>query len=208
MAKTTAFEEHTDAYDDWFDRNAAAYSAELKAIRELLPNADLHGMEIGVGSGKFAEPLGIVIGVEPCEQMAEKARALGIEVVPGVAEALPFADGVFDYALMVTTICFVDDVVRSFREALRVLRPGGFILVAYVDKESELGRQYLTNRHKSRFYQEATFYSTREVLAHLETAGFGWTEVRQTLIADASDQRVAPGYGDGGFVVVKAMKEI
>ncbi|MCK4503713.1 MAG: class I SAM-dependent methyltransferase, partial [Desulfuromonadales bacterium] len=133
MPKIDAFEEHSDAYDDWFDKNRAAYEAELKAVRQLLPAGAVRGMEIGVGSGKFAVPLGIKIGVEPSSQMAVKAEKLGIEVHPGVAEELPFAADQFDFVLMVTTICFVDDVVQSFREALRVLQPGGAIIVAYVD---------------------------------------------------------------------------
>ena len=207
MARINAFEQHSDAYDEWFDKNAEAYAAELEAIRQLLPNAGARGLEIGVGSGKFAVPLGISVGVEPSPEMAAKARALGIDVHSGVAEQLPFAAGEFDFTLMVTTICFVDDAVQSFREALRVLKPGGCLLVAFVDKESELGRTYQANRSSSRFYQQATFFSTRELLSHLETAGFGNTTIKQTLIPGAARNRVADGFGEGAFVVIKAIKE-
>ena len=206
MPKMDAFEKHSDAYDDWFEKNQGAYEAELKAVRQLLPVGDVRGMEVGVGSGKFAVPLGIEIGVEPSEKMAVKAEKLGIEVHPGVAEKLPFSANQFDYVLMVTTICFVDDVVQSFREALRVLVPEGCILVGFVDMESELGQKYLQNRHKSKFYKEATFFSTQEVLGHLKAAGFGTTEVKQTLIPDDTDQAVIDGFGRGAFVVIKAMK--
>jgi len=205
MPKIGAFEEHSDAYDDWFDNNQLAYAAELKAVRQLLPDKTAVGMEIGVGSGKFAVPLGIKVGVEPSAQMAAKSKQLGIEVHSGVAENLPFDAEQFDFTLMVTTICFVDDVVQSFREALRVLKPGGSIIVAYVDKASELGQKYLANRSKSKFYQQATFFSTTEILDYLKKAGFGATQVKQTLIASSSDQTVLDGYGQGGFVVVKAV---
>jgi len=207
MPKIDAFENNSDAYDDWFENNSAAYAAELKAIRQLLPTGDFLGLEVGVGSGKFAVPLGIKIGVEPSQKMAAKAKKLGIEVHSGIAEKLPFPATQFDFVLMVTTICFVDDVDQSFCEALRVLKPGGFIIVAYVDKKSELGQKYLANRNKSKFYQQATFFSTSEVLKYLRNAGFGSTEVKQTLIADACDQTVIDGYGKGGFVAVKAVKE-
>ena len=206
MAKTAAFEQFSDAYDDWFERNPEAYQAELKAVRELLPPGPAQGMEVGVGSGKFAIPCGIEIGVEPCVQMAEKARELGIRVVPGVAEVLPFPEAEFDFVLMVTTICFVDDIVQSFREALRVLKPGGCLLSGYVDRESELGRRYQENRESSRFYREATFFSTEEVLEALHRAGFAETETRQTLIPDADSMLVKPGYGEGAFVVIRAVK--
>lgn len=207
MPKIDAFENNSDAYDDWFDKNSAAYAAELKAVRQLLPNSDAQGMEVGVGSGKFAVPLGIKIGVEPSPQMAAKAKQLGIDVHPGVAEKLPFAAEKFDFVLLVTTICFVDDAVQAFREALRVLKSGGSIIVAYVDKASELGKKYLENREKSKFYQQATFYSTEEVLGHLQSAGFGTTEIKQTLIPSAPEQTVEDGYGAGAFVVVKAYKK-
>jgi SAM-dependent methyltransferase len=207
MPKIDAFENHSDAYDDWFEKNSDAYAAELKAVRELLPSSPARGMEVGVGSGKFAVPLGIRIGVEPSTQMAAKAKALGIEVHTGVAEDLPFSADQFDFVLMVTTICFVDDIVKSFREALRVIAPGGAILVGFVDVESELGQKYLQNRHKSKFYQQATFFSTLQVLDHLQTAGFGQTEVKQTLIPDADKHAVCDGFGEGAFVVIKAVKD-
>ena len=206
MPKVDAFEKHSDAYDDWFEKNREAYEAELKAVQKFLPAGDVQGMEIGVGSGKFAVPLGIKIGVEPSEQMAVKAKQLGIEVHSGVAEALPFPAEQFDFVLMVTTICFVDDIVQSFREALRVLISGGCILVGFVDMESDLGQKYLQNRHKSKFYKEATFFSTREVLDHLKTAGFGATEVKQTLIPRDTEKTVLDGFGEGAFVVIKAIK--
>ncbi|MEA3362681.1 MAG: class I SAM-dependent methyltransferase [Thermodesulfobacteriota bacterium] len=206
MPKIDAFEKHSDAYDDWFEKNQDAYEAELKAVRQLLPAGDVRGMEIGVGSGKFAVPLEIKIGVEPSEQMAVKAGKLGIEVHSGVAEALPFPADQFNFVLMVTTICFVDDVIQSFREALRVLVSGGCIIVGFVDMESELGQKYLQNRHKSKFYKEATFFSTKEVLDHLQAAGFGATEVVQTLIPADTEKIVLDGYGEGAFVVIKAIK--
>ena len=205
MPRIDAFEQYSDVYDDWFARHPQAYAAELKAIRQLLPAGK--GMEVGVGSGKFAAPLGIRVGVEPSRQMAAKAEQLGIRVVHGVAESLPFAAEEFDFVLMVTTICFVDDLPQSLREALRVLKSGGCLLTGFVDKESELGQQYQENRGKSRFYGEATFYASDEVIALLGAAGFGALEIVQTLIPGEPDQTVREGYGAGAFVVIKALKE-
>ena len=59
MPKTDPFEKYTDAYDDWFARNPEAYQAELAAIRELLPSPLGRGVEVGVGTGKFAVPLAV-----------------------------------------------------------------------------------------------------------------------------------------------------
>ncbi|WP_457569242.1 class I SAM-dependent methyltransferase, partial [Desulfurobacterium sp.] len=160
MAKTESFDRFYREYEDWFERNRDVYKAELELIRSLLPQGK--GIEIGVGTGRFAAPLGIKIGVEPSDVMAEVARKRGIEVLKGVAEALPVPDESYDFALMVTTVCFVDDVLKSFKEAFRILRKGGVFIVGFVDKNSPLGKRYQEKKDKSRFYKEATFYSTEE----------------------------------------------
>src|SRR6202011_4339241 len=66
--------------------------SELRAVRGLLPK-DGVGMEIGVGSGRFAAPLGIRYGVDPSVKMRTLAQARGIEAVEGVAEKLPYRLG-------------------------------------------------------------------------------------------------------------------
>lgn len=205
MPKTEAFEKYSNEYDKWFDDHIDLYAAELEALRQLIP-AGVEGMEVGVGSGKFAVPLGIKIGVEPSEKMAGKARLQGIDVHPGVAEALPFSGCRFDFVLMVTTICFVDDIVKSLREVLRVLKPGGSIIVGFVDRESELGRQYSQKRESSRFYKDATFFSAPEVLRYLIESGFVITDVMQTLIPKELPKTILKGFGKGAFVVIKGMK--
>lgn len=207
MTKTAAFDTHSDEYDHWFDIHADLYGSELAAIRELLPDYPGEGLEVGVGSGKFAKPLGISTGVEPSAKMATKARELGIDVHEGIAEKLPFEDEYFDLVLMVTTICFVDDLDASFREAFRVLRPEGCILIGFVDKESELGREYMKRKQESRFYREATFFSTVEVLERLNKASFTRAEIRQTLCPGDPVRTVREGYGLGSFIALKCLKE-
>ncbi len=167
MPKIEPFEKHSDAYDQWFDDHRDFYAAELETIRRLIPPAGAKGLEVGVGSGKFAVPLGIKVGVEPSEKMANKARLKGVDVHSGVAEKLPFSDGLFDFVLMVTTICFLDDVAKSLTEAFRLLKAEGSIVVGFIDSESSLGRQYAEKKESSRFYKNAAFFSTSEVLKYL-----------------------------------------
>lgn len=204
--RTEQFEKYSDAYDRWFEDNPDLYEAELEVIRQMLPGNMAKGVEVGVGSGKFAGPLGITVGVEPSDKMAAKAIRRGIEVYSGVAEALPFADGRFHFVLMVTTICFVDDVHKSFNEAFRVLRPDGFIIVGFVDKQSELGKEYARKKEESRFYTDAEFFSTQEVLCYLKKAGFEVVEIRQTLISGELPGKLQNGFGAGAFVVIKGKK--
>ena len=206
MPKTEPFERYSHEYDEWFKNNIELYQAELDAVRQLMPPPGTKGLEVGVGTGKFAAPLGIKIGVEPSKKMAIKAREQGVNVFPGVAEALPFSDGRFDFVLMVTTICFVDDVIKSFKEVIRVLKDSGFLIVGFIDKGSELGTQYSEKKENSKFYKYATFYSAPEVLTYLKEAGSRIINVLQTLIPGELPNTILEGYGRGAFVVIKGMK--
>ena len=60
MPKAMAFEIHHRRYDEWFVRHAAAYQSELLAVRALLPWRGL-GLDIGVGTGRFAAPLMVMV---------------------------------------------------------------------------------------------------------------------------------------------------
>ena len=205
MPITEPFQEHTDRYEEWFEDHEAAYESELAAVEELVPTME-RGLEIGVGSGRFAGPLGFDVGLDPSPNMLEHARDRGIDVVVGVAEHLPFREGRFDAALIVTTICFVDDVPATLREANRVLAPDGRLVVGFVDKNSPLGELYQERREENPFYRDATFLSTGELADAMEAAGFIDLEFRQTIFENPADldapETARQGYGDGSFVVV------
>lgn len=211
VPKIRPFEENVERYEAWFDRCRLAYESELGAIRALMPRGG-EGLEVGVGTGRFAGPLGVRSGVEPSPAMGRLAIERGIEVRFGVAENLPFEDTSFDYLLLVVTVCFLDDVYLSFREAYRVLRPGGHILIGFIDRISALGRAYEKNREENVFYREATFFSTDEVIFYLSQAGFGEFVLRQTIFQHPAEMKetdpAKPGYGEGSFVVVRGEKLI
>lgn len=206
MIKAASFNKNSSEYDIWYTENQNTYASELKAVECLIPQG-LQGVEIGIGTGRFAKPLGITIGVEPSRPMAEIAKTHGINVLEGVAEQLPIEDCAFDYALMVTAICFFDDVKKAFQEAYRVISKKGFLIVAFIDKESDLGILYEKHKQNNVFYRNATFYSVSEVTNFLSQAGFQSFEYRQTVYSTENTiHEVKPGYGSGSFVVVKAIK--
>jgi len=208
--KIEPFVRHHRRYDEWFERHGPAYVSELLAVRALLPWEGL-GLEIGVGSGRFAAPLGVKYGIDPAREMLGYARARGVNVACAVAEALPFTDSVFDFALVVTTICFVDDARAMLREIARVLRPGGEIVIGLIDRESPLGQDYVTHQAENVFYREATFYSAAEVKALLKETGFSRLVWVQTLSIPLSEIReiepISGGTGRAAFLVVCAQTE-
>jgi hypothetical protein len=99
VAHPTPFESHVDRYERWFDRYPAAYRSELRAIGELLPPGGL-GLEIGVGTARFAEPLGIQIGIDPAGAMFRYACRRGIKAARR-HESLFYRDAVFFSAAQV-----------------------------------------------------------------------------------------------------------
>lgn len=210
MAKIDSFERHHERYEDWFTRHEAAYHSELLALRAVVPWQGL-GMEIGVGSGRFSSPLGVPVGLDPSGAMLGYAARRGIQVVRGVAEALPFLDAVFDYILLVTTICFVDDPVQMLAEARRVLRPQGALCVGFIDRETPLGQFYQAHQDENVFYRDATFYSASDVTALLQKGGFRHTVWAQTIFQPRGEiteiEPMRQGYGKGAFVVVRAERD-
>jgi ubiquinone/menaquinone biosynthesis C-methylase UbiE len=206
---TNVFEESAQEYDEWFDRHEFAYQSELAAVKAFMPNEG-RGLEIGVGTGRFAAPLGIKVGVEPAGTMAAIARKRGIEVYDAYAEKLPFEDESFDFILMVTVICFLPDPVQALVEATRVLKPGGHLIIGMIDPESPLGRSYQEKQEKSKFYQEARFNPVGQVLDWLQSLGYETPMTCQTLFKKVAEmanlEPIKAGHGVGGFVVIAAQK--
>ncbi len=209
MPKTKPFDENIEQYESWFKKNKFAYKSELKAIKKMIP-INKQGIEIGIGSGLFAKQLGIKTGVEPSEEMRKLSQKRGLKVYDGVGENLPIESASFDFALIVTTICFLDDVEKSFKEIYRILKSDGFFIIGFVDKESSLGKIYQKFKNENIFYKIARFFSTNEVLKLLEKSNFSAEKIVQTVFGNLSKiynvQEPKEGFGKGGFVVIKAIK--
>jgi ubiquinone/menaquinone biosynthesis C-methylase UbiE len=210
MAKTEPFDHYLSDYEQWFADHYFAFKSEIEAIRMVLPSKR-RGAEIGVGSGLFASALGIKEGCDPSATMRAKAVKRGINAIDGIAENLPYENGSIDFVLMVTTICFVDDVHKTFQEMNRVLKPGGEAIVAFVDKNSPVGKVYLQEKEKSIFYRDANFFSTEDIYKLLLCNGFIIKQTCQTLFGALDGvkeiQQPENGSGKGSFVVIKAKKD-
>jgi len=174
MARIEPFNRYLNDYEDWFKEHKYVYESELEAVRHFIPK-DKKGIEIGIGTGRFALPFGIREGVEPSIVMRHFALHKGLEVYDGIAEKLPLADDSYDFV-------------------------------------SPLGKTYEIMKDQNKFYRYATFYSTDEVKKLLKENCFKNIEIVQTVFGDLAAihniQLFKEGYGEGGFVVINAVKEI
>ena len=201
------FNRYYKRYDAWYDKNRFAYLSELEAIRKVLPKKG-KGLEIGVGTGRFAASLGIKYGIDPSKNMVKIAAQRVVKARIGWGEKLPFRSNTFDYAAIIITICFVKDPRKVLKESVRILKKRGKIIVGIVDKDSFLGKFY--RRKKSVFYKKAHFFGVKELTTLLKTAGFGRFSYYQTLfrLPDRIDsiEKTQRGFGKGGFVVISGEK--
>jgi len=201
------FGRYYERYDAWYDKNKFAYLSELEAIKKVLPR-DERGLEIGVGTGRFAAALGITTGIDPSKNMLMIARKRGVNVRLASGERIPFKNDIFDYAAIIITLCFVRNPGKVLKESRRVLKKNGKIIVGVVDRDSFLGKYY--QKKKSVFYRQAKFFNIKEVRNLLATTGFCRFSYYQTLSKPPSKtnsiQKPQKGFGKGGFVVIAGEK--
>lgn len=211
MNSNNPYQSYPLEYDLWYDQNRGAYLSELESVKEAIPTAGV-GLEIGIGTGRFAGPLSIEWGIDPAWEMLLRARERGVKGIRGEGEALPFNSRSFDYVVMVTVLCFLSSPGKVVEEAHRVLKEGGRLIVGLVDRESYLGRIYQAKKGKSLFYSEAKFYSIPDVLRLLPSVHWREIAVRQTLFESAGGgtavQASEEGSGEGGFVVISGRKRV
>jgi len=209
MQKIEPFDKFYSQYDNWFDKNNYAYKSELLAIKKVLLS-NKKAIEIGVGSARFASPLDIRIGIDHSKEMQKIAQKRGILVLGAVAENLPFREAIFKFVLLVTTICFVENINSVFREAYKILKLKGSLIIGFIEKNSNIGKLYKKRKKINIFYKNASFYSVRKVIYYLKKTGFKDFEFYQTIFHSLKEiNEVEPtkeGYGEGSFIVIKAIK--
>jgi ubiquinone/menaquinone biosynthesis C-methylase UbiE len=170
------FDEYANDYDHWFDEHDDVYQAQQRMLRAAIPDQG-RGLEVGVGSGRFAGAFDICCGIDPSRELLRIAKRRGVEVVLGRGEHLPYRPGSFDYVLMMTVICFLDDVKTVFCEVNRVLRPGGILVVGFIEEGGKIYRFYHHESTKGRFLRFAKFRAVGEVDRFFRDAGFAQVSV-------------------------------
>src|SRR3972149_6327498 len=139
-----AFNKHSEEYDKWFDspQGRALFQMEVEAVRLLMKDLKHPFLEVGVGTGRFAEKLGIEFGIDPSQRVLEIAERRGIKVKKASGETLPFNDELFGAIFLLFTLCFVEAPEKVFSEAKRALKKNGKLIAGIINRESSWGKLY------------------------------------------------------------------
>jgi ubiquinone/menaquinone biosynthesis C-methylase UbiE len=96
---------------------------------------DARVLELGCGTGlilaRIAEFAKEAVGIDLSEGMAQRARDRGLDVHIGSVCDLPFEDDRFDLAYSFKVLAHIPDIEAAIREAARVTRPGGHLLLEF-----------------------------------------------------------------------------
>lgn len=166
-----------------YDRLTRPLEREVLAPRRAQLLTELTGEVLDVGAGTGANLAHLtnasrVVAVEPSAAMRRRltrrlhqARA-PVRVDDACAEALPYRDESFDAVVFTCVLCSVDDPDRALREARRVLRPEGRLVILEHVRGS--GRLAAWQDHVTPLWSRVAggCHPNRDVAAAAARAGF------------------------------------
>jgi len=209
------FDVYAKRYDAWYDKpfGKSAFNLEKACIESLCKNLRQPFLEVGVGTGRFAQALTIEYGIDISTGVLELATKREIIVVKGKGESLPFADSFFGGVFIVVTLCFADKPVKILKEASRVLKADSAVILGLILKESPWASFYREKGEAGNiFYKIATFYSFEELKTMGKKAGLEIVKISSTMFQAPTEsllrfEHPKNGYcKEAGFVAVKLRK--
>jgi len=176
-----AFSRCVKEYDSWYENNIL-FKNELAALG-VLGYPSRSSIEIGVGTGRFAQRLCIPFGLEPAKDAAIVAKTRGVNVIVGKAEQMPITDQSFEWVYFIFSLCFVQNQKKAIEEAVRILKKGGRLVIGFVPKDSPWGKLYAKKGKKGHpLYRYAKFFTPKQLDSWVESLGLKRHETISSLI--------------------------
>ncbi len=205
---------------NWWDRNvvprligcACTQPAVMHDRAKVVPFASGDVLELGCGAPNLdfynRNNVRSLSGVDPSAELLTRAKlaleskGMTANFIPGIAEALPFANNSFDCVVTTFTLCSVQDPHAALSEAKRVLKPGGRLLFVEHGRAPDTGAAAWQRRLEPVWKRIAGgCHLTRPVTQAISDAGFvcnapqghymkrtpkwlGWVEWGEARLAD------------------------
>ncbi len=172
-----------------------------QALRRAGLGSGMRVLDVATGTGLVAREAmqlvgfrGFVVGVDPSIGMLRCARAsLGLRAALGVGEALPVADGAFDFVSMGYALRHLPDLRVAFAEFFRALRPSGRLCILEISRPAGPARRHLTGVY---------FRLLLPILARLSTTSSPQTHKLWQYYWETIDRCVPPE------VVLQALRDV
>ncbi|MCP4286665.1 MAG: methyltransferase domain-containing protein, partial [Gammaproteobacteria bacterium] len=212
------FDNWPDPYERWFQTpiGALVKSVELDLMLKLLqPRAGEHILDAGCGSGLFTVPLlergSRITCLDLSLPMLERARRRlsGQSFLAVNMNALPFEDGIFDKAVSINALEFIENGEQALSELFRVTRSGGLVVVATLNSLSPwaIRRMAKAGEDRDSIFNHAWFRSPEELLDLAPVPGQAYTAVHfakdcdPSLAVEIEQQGQAEEWNTGAFLI-------
>jgi SAM-dependent methyltransferase len=185
-----------DAFGPWYPlvyphRNDAEAERLLRTVAARVEIAGRRILDVGCGTGRHLARIralgGLPVGVDLSPALLAEARRIGVPLVRADMRALPFASGRFDgvTSLFTSFGYFSRQEDRlAVREAVRVLAPGGFHVLDFLNRDRVLAHPNPVSE------RESGGFRIRE-RRRLESEGGGRIVKSVTVVAARSGEPVA-----------------
>jgi SAM-dependent methyltransferase len=209
------FDSFARRYDLWYEKpfGKSAFNLETACLESLCKNWKPPFLEVGVGTGRFAQALKIEFGIDVSIGVLKFAKQKGIIAIKGEGESLPFLDSSFGAVFLVVTLCFVEEPLAVLKEASRVVKEDGAVILGLILKESPWASFYKKKGDAGNvFYKISRFYSLEELKGLVEKAGLKIVEIGSTMFQAPTESPLcfelpeSSYFEEAGFVAVKLGK--
>ncbi len=149
------FDEVANKYDSWYTTPMGRFVDEVEtrlAFELFTPEKGMTVLDAGCGTGNFSIKLaergapvtGIDLSTEMMAVAQEKARRrdLNIEFLEMNIYDQAFPDNYFDGVFSMAVFETLDESQQAFKELMRVLKPGKFLMIGTIRKDSAWGKSY------------------------------------------------------------------